>query len=59
MTFPVRFREFSRLEAFGQGEKLLQDTTYLEQLEDRLHFYIEECDYLQVSPATVACPVGL
>ncbi|XP_061461962.1 protein misato homolog 1 isoform X2 [Rhineura floridana] len=37
----------SRLEAFGQGEKLLQDSTYLEELEDRLHFYVEECDYLQ------------
>ncbi|XP_054834631.1 protein misato homolog 1 isoform X2 [Eublepharis macularius] len=39
--------ESSRLEAFGQGEKLLQDPTYLEELEDRLHFYVEECDYLQ------------
>ncbi|XP_063001840.1 protein misato homolog 1 [Elgaria multicarinata webbii] len=39
--------ESSRLEAFGQGEQLLQDSTYLEELEDRLHFYVEECDYLQ------------
>nr|XP_056709471.1 protein misato homolog 1 [Euleptes europaea] len=39
--------ESGRLEAFGQGEKLLQDPTYLEELEDRLHFYVEECDYLQ------------
>ncbi|XP_077178890.1 protein misato homolog 1 isoform X2 [Paroedura picta] len=39
--------ESNRLEAFGQGEKLLQDATYLEELEDRLHFYVEECDYLQ------------
>ncbi|XP_028566875.2 protein misato homolog 1 isoform X2 [Podarcis muralis] len=37
----------SRLETFGQGEKLLQEGTYLEELEDRLHFYVEECDYLQ------------
>ncbi|XP_042296905.1 protein misato homolog 1 [Sceloporus undulatus] len=37
----------SRLEAFGQGEKLLQDTPYTEELEDRLHFFVEECDYLQ------------
>ncbi|XP_019906000.1 protein misato homolog 1 isoform X2 [Esox lucius] len=34
------------LEAFGQGEALLQGTV-LEELEDRLHFFIEECDYLQ------------
>ncbi|NWI72666.1 MSTO1 protein, partial [Dryoscopus gambensis] len=35
------------LEAFGQGESLLQDPTCIEELEDRLHFYVEECDYLQ------------
>ncbi|KAM9264472.1 protein misato homolog 1 isoform 2-T2 [Morus bassanus] len=35
------------LEAFGQGESLLQDPSCLEELEDRLHFYVEECDYLQ------------
>ncbi|XP_066062884.1 protein misato homolog 1 isoform X2 [Chamaea fasciata] len=35
------------LEAFGQGESLLQDPACLEELEDRLHFYVEECDYLQ------------
>ncbi|ETE62343.1 Protein misato-like 1, partial [Ophiophagus hannah] len=34
-----REEESSRLEAFGQGEKLLQDGRYLEELEDRLHFY--------------------
>ncbi|XP_063173079.1 protein misato homolog 1 isoform X2 [Candoia aspera] len=39
--------EPGRLEAYGQGEKLLQEGTYLEDLEDRLHFYVEECDYLQ------------
>lgn len=39
--------EANRLEAFGQGEKLLEDGTCLEELEDRLHFYVEECDYLQ------------
>ncbi|XP_070806988.1 LOW QUALITY PROTEIN: protein misato homolog 1 [Pituophis catenifer annectens] len=42
-----REEESNRLEAFGQGEKLLQDGRYLEELEDRLHFYVEECDYLQ------------
>ncbi|XP_075419102.1 protein misato homolog 1 isoform X2 [Tenrec ecaudatus] len=36
-----------RLEAFGQGESILQEPGYLEELEDRLHFYVEECDYLQ------------
>ncbi|XP_056366858.1 protein misato homolog 1 isoform X2 [Oenanthe melanoleuca] len=35
------------LEAFGQGESLLQDPACAEELEDRLHFYVEECDYLQ------------
>ncbi|NXI44308.1 MSTO1 protein, partial [Galbula dea] len=35
------------LEAFGQGESLLQDPGCMEELEDRLHFYVEECDYLQ------------
>ncbi|XP_069734853.1 protein misato homolog 1 isoform X2 [Phaenicophaeus curvirostris] len=35
------------LEAFGQGQSLLQDPGCLEELEDRLHFYVEECDYLQ------------
>ncbi|KAM6229304.1 protein misato homolog 1 isoform 3-T3 [Spheniscus humboldti] len=35
------------LEAFGQGERLLQDPGCVEELEDRLHFYVEECDYLQ------------
>ncbi|XP_019348733.2 protein misato homolog 1 [Alligator mississippiensis] len=37
----------NRLEAFGQGESLLSEPTYLEELEDKLHFFIEECDYLQ------------
>lgn len=39
--------ESERLEAFGQGEALLQGPV-LEDLEDRLHFFVEECDYLQV-----------
>ncbi|XP_056154462.1 protein misato homolog 1 [Lampris incognitus] len=38
--------EAHRLEAFGQGEALLQGSV-LEDLEDRLHFFVEECDYLQ------------
>ncbi|XP_059899517.1 protein misato homolog 1 [Gadus macrocephalus] len=38
--------ETHRLEAFGQGEPLLQGPV-LEDLEDRLHFFIEECDNLQ------------
>ncbi|XP_051520554.1 protein misato homolog 1-like [Myxocyprinus asiaticus] len=38
--------ESERLEAFGQGETLLQGPV-LEDLEDRLHFFVEECDYLQ------------
>ncbi|NXX87292.1 MSTO1 protein, partial [Urocolius indicus] len=35
------------LEAFGQGESLLQHPACVEELEDRLHFFVEECDYLQ------------
>ncbi|KAM4724644.1 protein misato homolog 1 [Anableps anableps] len=38
--------EAHRLETFGQGESLLQGAL-LEELEDRLHFFVEECDYLQ------------
>uniref|UniRef100_A0A3Q2SZB4 Protein misato homolog 1 n=1 Tax=Fundulus heteroclitus TaxID=8078 RepID=A0A3Q2SZB4_FUNHE len=38
--------EAHRLEAFGQGESLLQGAL-LEELEDKLHFFVEECDYLQ------------
>ncbi|XP_026876236.1 protein misato homolog 1 isoform X2 [Electrophorus electricus] len=38
--------EAARLEAFSQGETLLQGSV-LEDLEDRLHFFVEECDYLQ------------
>lgn len=41
--------EASRLEAFGQGEGILKEPRYQEELEDRLHFYVEECDYLQVA----------
>ncbi|XP_016159553.1 PREDICTED: protein misato homolog 1 isoform X2 [Ficedula albicollis] len=40
-------RDCGCLEAFGQGESLLQDPACVEELEDRLHFYVEECDYLQ------------
>ncbi|CAG5865249.1 unnamed protein product [Menidia menidia] len=43
----VRVWEADRLEAFGQGEAVLQGAL-LEELEDRLHFFVEECDYLQV-----------
>ncbi|MEQ2169794.1 hypothetical protein GOODEAATRI_028796, partial [Goodea atripinnis] len=39
--------EAHRLETFGQGESLLQGAL-LEELEDKLHFFVEECDYLQV-----------
>ncbi|XP_077620308.1 protein misato homolog 1 isoform X3 [Crocuta crocuta] len=39
--------EAGRLEAFGQGESILKEPRYLEDVEDRLHFYVEECDYLQ------------
>ncbi|KAM4539631.1 protein misato homolog 1 isoform 2-T2 [Odontesthes bonariensis] len=38
--------EADRLEAFAQGESLLQGAL-LEELEDRLHFFVEECDYFQ------------
>ncbi|XP_061615780.1 protein misato homolog 1 isoform X2 [Phyllopteryx taeniolatus] len=34
------------LEAFGQGETLLQGPV-LEDLDDKLHFFVEECDYFQ------------
>uniref|UniRef100_A0AAV2K2G0 Protein misato homolog 1 n=1 Tax=Knipowitschia caucasica TaxID=637954 RepID=A0AAV2K2G0_KNICA len=43
--------EAHRLEAFAQGESLLQGPV-LEDLEDRLHFFVEECDYLQVGLST-------
>nr|XP_006001695.1 PREDICTED: protein misato homolog 1 [Latimeria chalumnae] len=39
--------ETSRLEAFGQGRSLFKEPAFLDELEDRLHFYVEECDYLQ------------
>ncbi|MGH0181461.1 UNVERIFIED_CONTAM: hypothetical protein FKN15_006887 [Acipenser sinensis] len=39
--------ETNRMEAFGQGEALLREPLFLEELEDRLHFFVEECDYLQ------------
>ncbi|XP_010018446.1 PREDICTED: protein misato homolog 1, partial [Nestor notabilis] len=35
------------LEAFAQGERLLQDPACMEEVEDRLHYFVEECDYLQ------------
>ncbi|XP_043994791.1 protein misato homolog 1 [Gambusia affinis] len=38
--------EAHRLETFGQGESVLQGAL-LDELEDRLHFFVEECDYLQ------------
>lgn len=44
---PCPCREAHRLEAFGQGEALLQGAV-LEELEDKLHFFVEECDYFQV-----------
>ncbi|KAL6473348.1 hypothetical protein MHYP_G00169090 [Metynnis hypsauchen] len=47
--------ESARLEAFGQGEALLQGSV-LEELEDRLHFFVEECDYLQVVCAYGSVP---
>ncbi|XP_077362151.1 protein misato homolog 1 [Festucalex cinctus] len=38
--------EADRLEAFGQGEALLQGAV-LDDLDDKLHFFVEECDYFQ------------
>lgn len=48
-------RDAHRLEAFGQGESVLQGAL-LEELEDRLHFFVEECDYLQVPPPPAPPP---
>ncbi|XP_063295614.1 protein misato homolog 1 isoform X1 [Pelobates fuscus] len=39
--------EIEGLESFSQGQSILKDASYLEDIEDRLHFFIEECDYLQ------------
>uniref|UniRef100_A0A8C5PH56 Protein misato homolog 1 n=1 Tax=Leptobrachium leishanense TaxID=445787 RepID=A0A8C5PH56_9ANUR len=39
--------ETDTLDSFGQGEALLKESCYLDDLEDRLHFFTEECDYLQ------------
>lgn len=50
--------EASRLEAFGQGESILKEPRYQEELEDRLHFYVEECDYLQVAVCTEDMGLG-
>ncbi|XP_030680151.1 protein misato homolog 1-like isoform X8 [Nomascus leucogenys] len=41
--------EAGQLEAFGQGESVLKEPKYQEELEDRRHFCVEECDYLQVA----------
>ncbi|XP_077446451.1 protein misato homolog 1 [Stigmatopora argus] len=38
--------EADRLEAFGQGEALLRGSV-LEEMDDKLHFFVEECDYFQ------------
>ncbi|XP_018420726.1 PREDICTED: protein misato homolog 1 [Nanorana parkeri] len=35
------------LESFSQGESLLKAASHLEEVEDRLRFFSEECDYLQ------------
>ncbi|XP_053718914.1 protein misato homolog 1 isoform X2 [Synchiropus splendidus] len=35
-----------RLEAFSQGEAVLHGPL-LDQLDDKLHFFVEECDYFQ------------
>nr|DBA13794.1 TPA: hypothetical protein GDO54_004834 [Pyxicephalus adspersus] len=35
------------LESFSQGQSLLKSSASLEELEERLHFFSEECDYLQ------------
>ncbi|XP_068108684.1 protein misato homolog 1 [Hyperolius riggenbachi] len=35
------------LESFSQGESLLKASSHLDEVEDRLHFFSEECDYLQ------------
>lgn len=45
--------ESERLEVFGQGEALLRGPV-LEDLEDQLHFFLEECDYLQVNHGSVS-----
>lgn len=51
-------REAQRLEAFGQGEALLRGPV-LDELEDKLHFFAEECDYLQVSLFRSVSTVGV
>ncbi|KAM9294616.1 protein misato homolog 1, partial [Gastrophryne carolinensis] len=35
------------LESFGQGQSLVSSAPHLDEIEDRLHFFSEECDYLQ------------
>ncbi|KAM4662434.1 protein misato homolog 1 [Discoglossus pictus] len=35
------------LESYSQGEAVMKEASYLDEVEDRLHFFSEECDYLQ------------
>lgn len=37
----------SPFDVFGHGQGLMQDGSFLDELEDSLHFFAEECDSLQ------------
>lgn len=46
-------RNMGSLESFSQGESLLRGVSHQEEVEDRLRFFSEECDYLQVGEGAV------
>ena len=42
------FRSAETFDVFGYGEQVYQESKFRADVEDKLHFFLEECDNLQV-----------
>jgi Tubulin domain len=49
--------DFQNFDNFGVGKEILSGGSHMEELNDRLRFFVEECDYVQVVSIFVYTPL--
>ena len=42
------FSELQNFDIHGYGQEVLNTSQFADEVEDHLHFFLEECDHLQV-----------
>ena len=52
------YRSTDTFDVFGYGEQVYRQHKFKHEIEDKLHFYLEECDNLQVKHIIFLTPVS-